>query len=241
MKLNPVHTIIFKESENLPAFIARHIPVLREESVLVVSSKIVALWKGLTVQYKSLRQKEGLIKKECDAALKTPLAWLTIKSGMVMTNSGIDESNAAGKLILLPADCYICAAELRRELLKIYKIKKLGVIITDSMILPLRAGVIGAAVAYSGFKGVSDKRGQKDIFGKKLAVTLVNLADPLAAAASMLMGEANEQTPLCVIEEAPVRFVNRTDSTEIKYPLENDLYTPLFKRAGLLKKGEKND
>lgn len=239
MKLTPVQTAVFTESENLPGFIAHHIARLPEESVLVVSSKIVALWKGLTTPYKSLHQKEMLIKRESDVALKTPLAWLTIKSGMVMTNAGIDESNAGGKLILLPQDCYACAAELCAALRKIYKIKKLGIIITDSMILPLRAGVIGAAVAYAGFKGVADERGKKDIFGKKLEITLVNLADPLAAAASLLMGEAAQRRPLCVIEGAPVRFTPRTDSDEIKYPVENDLYTPLFKAAGLIKRERK--
>jgi len=69
------------------------------------------------------------------------------------------------------------------------------------MILPLRAGVTAAAVAYAGFKGVKDLRGTPDIFGKKLEVTLVNAADSLAAAAALCMGEGKEQSPLCVIEK----------------------------------------
>ncbi len=235
MQITPIHTRIFKEKENLPSFIAEHLPRVPEKTVLTVSSKLVCLWKGLSVPYESLAQKEQLIQRESEAALQTPLAWLTIKSGMIMTNAGIDESNADGKLLLLPRDCYACAEELRAALMQKWEVTELGVIITDSMILPLRAGVIGAAVAYAGFKGVKDLRGQPDIFGKKLAVTLVNTADALAAACALTMGEAAEQCPLCRVEQAPVEFADKTDPSEIKYPPQDDLYTPLLKAVQLVK------
>lgn len=235
MQITPIHTRLFKEREDLPAFIAAHLPSVAEKTVLTVSSKLICLWKGLSVAYESRAQKEALIRRESRAALQTPLAWLTIKSGMIMTNAGIDESNADGKLLLLPQDCYACAAELRAALRQKWNVKQLGVIITDSMILPLRAGVIGAAVAYAGFKGVKDLRGTPDIFGKKLSVTLVNAADALAAACALTMGEAAEQRPLCRVERAPVEFVDKTDPDEIKYPPEDDLYTPLLKAVGLVK------
>ncbi len=239
MQLNAFCTAIFKEKEDLPAFVRRHIPVLKDGDILVVSSKLVCLWKGTTLPYQSQKQKEDLIRRESEASLKTKLAWLTIKAGMVMTNAGIDESNANGKLLLLPEDLYGCAEEIRTALRKLYGVKKLGVIITDSMILPLRAGVIGAAAAYAGFVGMRDERGKKDIFGKPLDVTQVNLADALAAAAALNMGERNERRPLCVISGAPVKFVNKTDRTEIIYPPEQDLYAPLFKAVGLTKRRKK--
>lgn len=241
MKLTAVHTDIFKAREHLPAFILRRIPQVPEKSVLAVASKLFALWKGEILPYESVSQKEALIRRESSAALKTPLAWLTIKDGMIMTNAGIDESNADGKLLLLPQDCYAAAEELRRALGAAWGVKDLGVLVTDSMILPLRAGVTAAAVAYAGFKGVKDLRGTPDIFGKKLEVTLVNAADSLAAAAALCMGEGKEQSPLCVIENAPVEFRPGADPDEIKYPVENDLYTPLFQAAGLIKKGDCND
>ena len=239
MQITSYKTALFKFQDDLPAFVRAHIPTLQEGDVLVVCSKLVCLWKGCAVAYKSRRQKENLIRAQSTSALKTKLAWLTIKSGMIMTNGGVDESNADGKLIYFPNDIYACADELRRALQKAYIIKKLGVLITDSMILPLRAGVIGAAVAYSGFTGVRDERGKKDIFGKPLQTTLVNIADGLAAAAALTMGECNEQTPLCVIKQAPLRFVNKTDPSEICYPPEQDLYAPLLKVAGLTKRRKK--
>jgi len=152
-----------------------------------------------------------------------------------MTNAGIDESNANGKLIFLP-DCYACAEELCRALKQQWHVQNLGVVITDSMILPLRAGVIAAAVGYSGFKGVKDLRGQADIFGKPLKTTLVDVADSLATAAALVMGEANEQCPLCVIQKAPVVFTDKTDRDEIKYPVTDDLYTPLLEAVKLVKR-----
>ncbi len=233
MKLTPIHTAIFKETSDLPAFIQKFIPTVAEKTILAVSSKIVALWKGNTVPYESVVQKETLIKQHSQAALQTPLAWLTIKDGMVMTNAGIDESNAGGKLILL-SDCYACADELCRALKQAWHVKELGLVITDSMILPLRAGVIAAAVGYAGFQGVKDLRGKEDLFGKKLKTTLVDAADSLAAAAALMMGEADEQCPLCIIENAPVVFTEHTNRDEIKYPVENDLYTPLLQAVNLI-------
>ena len=235
MNLTAVRTDVFKPGEDLPGFMARFVPHVDENTVLAVSSKVVALWKNNTVPYTSIAQKETLIKQHSTAALKTPLAWLTIKDGMVMTNAGIDQSNANGQLVLLP-DCYAAAKELRTALASVWHVQNFGIVITDSMILPLRAGVIAGAVGYAGFKGVKDLRGTPDIFGQPLQTTLVNVADSLATACALLMGEANEQRPLCVVTNAPVTFTQKTDRAELKYPAQNDLYTPLLQAAKLGKK-----
>ncbi len=234
MQLTAIRTDVFHEKEDLPSFVVRFIPAVKENTLLAVSSKVVALWKGNTVAYTSPAQKEMLIRQVSQSTLKTPLAFLTIKDGMVMTNGGVDESNANGKLITLP-DCYDCAEQLCTFLRQAWNIQNLGIVVTDSMILPLRAGVIAAAVGYAGFRGVKDLRGQADIFGKKLQTTLVNVADSLATSAALLMGEANEQCPLCVIENAPVIFTEHTRREEISYPVQHDLYTPLLRAVNLIK------
>ena len=148
-------------------------------------------------------------------------------------------TKAAGAHLQNDEDMYALAQELRQELQTRWGVKNLGVLVTDSMILPLRAGVVAAAVAYAGFKGVKDLRGQPDIYGKPLEVTLVNVADSLATAAALCMGEGNNKTPLCLIQNAPAEFTDKTNETEIKYPVENDLYTPLFQAVGFIKKGDK--
>ena len=239
MHITPYRTAIFQLNEDLPNFIGRHISQVAEKDIVVVSSKLFCLWKGCAVKYENASQKIDLIRRESESVLPTKLAWLTIKNGMIMTNGGVDESNANGYLLWLPPDLYGCAAQLRQALCKHYGVKQLGVLVTDSMILPLRSGVIGAAVAYSGFKGVRDERGKKDIFGKPLQTTLVNLADGLAAAAAVTMGERDEQTPLAVITGAKVDFTDHTNPSELKYPPEQDLYAPLLQAAGLIQKEKK--
>lgn len=238
MNITAYRTAVFKEKQDLPAFIGQYVD-LREGDVLAVCSKLVCLWKGCSVGFVSAKQKEKLIKQQSDCYLKTKLAWLTIKAGMVMTNGGVDQSNADGKLLYFPPDMYKCAEELRRTLKKRFGLKKLGIIITDSLILPLRAGVIGCAVGYSGFAGVRDERGKKDIFGKALQTTLVNVADSLATCATLSMGERNERRPLCVLRGAAVKFVGKTNPSEISYPPEQDLYAPLLKAVNLIQRRKK--
>ena len=105
-----------------------------------------------------------------------------------------------------------------------------GMVMTNAgVILPLRAGVISAAVGYAGFRGVKDYRGKGDIFGRQLKMTMVNIADTLAAGAGLLMGEGREKKPFAVIEDAPVVFCAKQKEGEIKYPLKDDLYYPFFK------------
>ena len=226
MKIQPVKTSYFKPKENLPLFIKRYIPALKEGSILAVSSKVAGLWEGRIADVCS---REKLIKENSQLCIKTALCYFTIVDGMVMTNAGIDQSNIKDKLALLPKEPYKTAAKLRKELCAVYKIKNLGVILTDSMILPLRTGVISAAVGYAGFKGVKDYRGKRDIFGRKFQTTLVDIADTLAASAGFMMGEGRQKTPLAVIEDAPVVFTARQKKGELKYPLKDDLYYPFFK------------
>jgi len=231
MILKAIKTKIFKENENLAAFITENIPSVKNGSVIAVSSKIAALAEGRVLPPCGQKDFEKIIRRESSFALKTHYCYFTIKDGAVMINAGVDRSNAAGKIILLPKDSCKTARNLRAKLKKIYKVQNLGVIITDSFILPLRAGVTGAAVGYSGFKGVKNYIGKPDIYGRKLKTTMVDAADALAAAAALLTGEAAEQTPLCVIQNAPVVFTNKDKKNELKYPPEKDLYYPLLKRA----------
>ncbi len=201
-----------------------------EKSVLVVTSKIVALSEGRTAECKNKREKARIIKKESELAIKTKLAWLTVKDGTVMASAGVDESNADGKLVLLPKDSFASAESIRKILKKKFGIKKLGVLITDSRTFPLRAGIVGMALGYAGLKGIRDYRGAKDIFGRKLKISRTDVADSLAAAAVLCMGEGKEHLPLAIIENAPVIFCDKTDPKEITIEPKEDLYLPLFRR-----------
>lgn len=228
MIIQAVKTRVFAEGEDLLTFITRYCQTLPEKSVLVVTSKIVALAEERTAIIENVMTKQKLIKAESDLAIPTKYAWLTVKAGMVMASAGIDESNAKGKLILLPKDSFKMARLLRRQLQARYKVKQVGVLITDSQTMPFRAGVIGVALGYAGFKGVRDYRGQPDIFGRKFEFSRTNVADSLATAAVLLMGEGAEQQPLAIIKEAPIKFCDRIDKRELRISLKDDMYRPLF-------------
>lgn len=233
MTVRAVKTRIFREGEDLVAFIARHIPKLGEKSVLVVTSKIVALSEGRTAL---LGDTERIIRRESVWAKKTKYGKLTLKDGILMWNAGADASNADGKLVLLPKDSFQAAARIRKRLMSLYKVKRLGIVIPDSRIMPLRAGAVGVALGYAGFLGVRDYRGKNDIFGRKLKFTKTDVADALATAAVLAMGEGSERQPLAVIGDAPVVFAGRTDRRELFISPEDDMYRPLFRIPARRKK-----
>lgn len=233
MQIKAIKTKVFNENENLLKFILKYIKRMPENSVLVVTSKIVALSEGRIVSFKNKKEKNNqkikLIKSESDFAIKTKLVWLTIKDGMVMASAGIDESNANDKFILLPKDSFRSADFLRKELKKIFKIKNLGILITDSRIFPLRAGIVGVALGYAGFKGVKNYIGKKDIFGRILKMSKTDIADSLATSAVLCMGEGKEQQPLALITNAPIEFTEKINKKELLINPKEDLYLPLFK------------
>jgi dihydrofolate synthase / folylpolyglutamate synthase len=234
MLIKPIKTRIFKEGENLFEFICKYFKKIPEKSVIVVTSKIVALSERRTVSIENIKEKEKLIKRESQIAIPTKYVWLTIKDGMAMSSAGIDESNADGKLILLPKDSFKSASSLRKKLMQKYEVKDLGIVVTDSSIMPLRAGVVGAALGHGGFRGIKDYRRKSDIFGRQLEFSSVNIADSLAASAVLLMGEGREKQPLAIIEKAPIEFCDRVNRKELIIAPKDDMYFPLFSK--LLKK-----
>ena len=228
MIIKTIKTRIFQEGENLFSFLIRYLKKLPERSVVVVTSKIVSLSEKRTAVAKSAKAKEKLIRAESDFAMPTKYVWLTVKDGLVMASAGIDESNANGRLILLPKDSFQTARFLRRKLKQKYGVKHLGVLITDSRTMPLRAGVTGVALGYAGFRGIKDYRGASDIFGRKFKFSRTDVADGLAAAAVLVMGEGNEQQPLAIITNAPVKFCDKIRRQELRISIQDDMYRPLF-------------
>lgn len=237
MNIRPVKTRIFREWEGLISFITQHVPKLTEGSVLAVTSKIVALSEGRTAVAKTEAQRKKIIKAESTWTRPSKLVLLTLKDGMLLPNAGVDESNAAGpstqlgvkNLVLLPLDSFKAARSLCIELRTFYKVKKLGVVLTDSRVMPMRKGVLGVALGYAGFKGIRDYRGKKDLFGRTMKITWQNIPDALATAAALCMGEGNERQPLAVIEDAPVEFVERVNRRELLIDPRQDMYSALFR------------
>ena len=230
MKIKTIKTAIFKPQENLLLFIERHILSLREGDVLAVTSKIVALSEGRYQKISDQASIEKIVRAESQFVVSTKLVYLTIKDGMVMANAGIDESNGNGYLILLPRDSFRAAQKIREHLKKRFQLKKLGVIITDSRTAPLRAGVTGVALGYAGFRGLTDYRKTPDLFGRIFQFSRVDVADSLATAAVLGMGEGKERQPLAIISGAPIEYGEKIIKNELQIDIKEDMYGPLFRQ-----------
>jgi putative folate metabolism gamma-glutamate ligase len=235
-----IHTIethkITSRDHDLFAILDACVPTFDERTVLAITSKIVAICEGRIVQMGTV-DKQTLIAQEADAFL--PAAFnkyhttLTIKRGILIPTAGIDESNGDGFYILWPRDPQQTANAVRAYLQQRFHRTHVGVIITDSRTTPLRVGVTGVALAYSGFQALNDYVGTKDLFGRALRITKVNVVDALATAAVLVMGEGSEQTPLAVVGELPfVTWQDRDPSPaevqQLRIAVEDDLYGPLL-------------
>lgn len=144
--------------------------------------------------------------------------------GYVMANAGIDRSNVGGKdrVLLLPADPDGSAAALRASILKRHGLQ-VGVIISDSFGRPWRKGVTNVALGAAGVPALLDRRGAPDRNGRRLEVTEVALADQLASAAGLLMGEGAESLPAVLIGGLTLT-APPVPAARLIRPLEEDLF-----------------
>ncbi|MCB9136196.1 MAG: coenzyme F420-0:L-glutamate ligase [Anaerolineales bacterium] len=155
-----------------------------------------------------------LILQESDGQVLRTRPGLIIvehRLGFVCANAGIDHSNVAGDeewVLLLPENPDASAEGLRQQLEAMLSVRvgnspDLGVMIIDSHGRAWRNGTVGVAIGISGLPGVVDLRGQPDLTGRILQVTQVGVADELAAAASLVMGQAAEGTPVVHVRGFP--------------------------------------
>ncbi len=194
---------------------------LRDGDVLVIAQKIVSKSEG---RYADLDQVEPsaravelgkktdkdprlveLILSESREVLRYRPGVLIVahKLGFVLANAGIDSSNVAPqnhgqRVLLLPLDPDGTCARLRAEIEARYG-KRVAIVINDSVGRAWRVGTVGIALGASGLESVLDLRGQSDLYGRPLAVSIVGLGDELAAAATILQGEGDEGLPVVLI------------------------------------------
>ncbi len=220
---------LVKPEDDLPEMIlagAEHVDGLRDGDVVVVSSKVVAVSQGRVVDLSKFRpsarakkiSKESgqapefveLVLREADKVLGVNRGViLTIKDGFVCANAGADISNApAGHAVLMPTEPDRSAEGLRRALAE-KSGAKIGVIVADSNVKPLRLGTVGQAIGVAGIEPVADCRGKPDLYGKPLRITFRAVADQLATAAQAVMGECDELVPVAVVRGANVELVDR--------------------------------
>jgi len=229
MHIIAIKTSIFQEKDDLIDFINNQISSLEEYNIVVITSKIVALSQGRVGE---LKDKEKLIKQNSQRIIKTPWASLTFVNDEWCINAGVDESNAKNKIVLLPKNAFKVAEQIRKNLKKRFSLKHLGVIITDTKSIPLRVGTIGRSIAYIGFNPLKSYIGKKDLFGRKSRLTQSNIADALAASAVLVMGEGDEQIPIIIIKNAPVKFTNKNPKKHINlaHLPKTDIYAQVYNK-----------
>lgn len=210
------------------------LPALQEGDVLAITSKVVAIHQGRCVPITEVGDREELVAAEADAWLPRATSpygvTLSVKGRTLVASAGIDASNANDHYVLWPLAPNDAAAEIGRRLRRQHGVDRLGVILTDSHCTPMRRGTTGISIGFYGFEALRDYRGQPDIFGRPLAVTVANRVDALAAAAVGLMGEGSECIPAVMIRNWPDLVFNDTAGQEgFLIPPEQDLFAPLLR------------
>lgn len=239
MNIKPYKTHKIQPNENLFEILDNYLPQLEEKSVVVIASKIVGICEGRVIKMteKAQEEKDELIKQEADYYLPRKYSqygfMLTIKNNLLVGGAGIDESNANGYFSLWPENPQKSANNIREYLTKKHNLKHLGVIITDSKLSPLRWGVTGYAISYSGFQALNSYIGKPDIYGRLLQAEQSNIPDSLASGAVLTMGEGNEQQPLAIITDVPFITFQAKNPTQkeienLKIKLEDDIYASLL-------------
>jgi coenzyme F420-0:L-glutamate ligase / coenzyme F420-1:gamma-L-glutamate ligase len=216
---------------------------LQTDDILVLAQKIISKAEGRVVQLASVAPsaraldiaKEAnkdpriveLILRESRQVLRVKPGIIIVEHqlGFVMANAGIDQSNVPGAedaVLLLPEDPDDSARKLRDELHKKSGVEA-GVLIIDSFGRAWRNGVTGTAIGVAGLPALIDLRGNYDREGRALKVTQVAAADELAAAASLVMGQADEGTPAVLVRGFP--YALRDGSVqELLRPKAEDLF-----------------
>ncbi|OGH11799.1 MAG: hypothetical protein A2857_04900 [Candidatus Levybacteria bacterium RIFCSPHIGHO2_01_FULL_36_15] len=232
IKTKPVIT-----GDKLTDILDASVNLLNNRSIVVVTSKIISICEGRIVKIGEI-EKDELIEQEAQYFLPRETnpyhVSLTITRNNLSATAGIDESNGNGYYVLWPENPQKTANEIRKFFCKKFNIQSCGIIITDSKTTPFRWGVTAISLAHSGFAAVKDYIGTKDIFGRKFEYEKLNIADCLACASTVVMGEGKERTPIAVINEIPfVKFQKRNPTKkeldELKITLDDDLYSPILK------------
>lgn len=247
MIVTPIKTAkMLPPQDDLEKLLTDSISKLAENSIVAIASKIVAIGEGNCLAADEVKDKDQLIAQQADLYLSrdmVPEQWMThtVKENNLVGSAGIDESNGNGYLILWPKNPKHSVKQIWSFLREKYQVKNLGVILTDSHSVPMRRGLVGFALSYYGFQPLRDYRGSDDLFGRELKISQTNIADGLAAAAVMVMGEGNEQTPVILFEDVgEISFdpdaVSDKPWSEFEVKMEEDLYAP-FLTAVPWKKG----
>ncbi len=219
--------------------------VPEEGDVLVVAQKIVSKAEGRYVDTATVRPSEQAVALAAEVdkdprfvevvlseskrvvRYRPGLLIVEHRLGFVMANAGIDHSNIAAeddveRVLLLPVDPDGSARALRQHLKAVFGVG-IGVVISDSFGRAWRKGTVGVALGAAGLPALIDLRGHPDLFGRELLVTETGFADEIAAAAGLLMGQADEAVPIVLVRGLAWSAPDQPAAALVR-PAEHDLF-----------------
>jgi len=167
-----------------------------------------------------LRESSGVLRADKDAFI------VRTKRGATCLNAGVDKSNVKGNTTyaLLPQDPDASARRLRKRIRQLTG-RQVAVVICDTRSRPFRKGQVEESIGVAGLNPLIDYRGQKDLFGYTLRFKNVAIADELASAAELVMGQGRERTPIAIIRGLTrVRFQDHASSRFLAVRPEEDLF-----------------
>lgn len=215
---------------------------MRDGDVVVLAQKIVSKAEGREVSLASVtpsaraeelagitlkdpRLVELVLRESTEVVRAVPnILIVRHRLGFVMAQGGIDASNVDGTdtVLLLPIDPDASAARLRQALMALTG-ADVGVVINDSWGRAWRIGTVGTAIGVAGLPGLIDMRGKPDLNGRILRVTEIGHADEIAAAASLLMGQADEGRPVVILRGLG-RLAAEGTARDLVRPVRQDLF-----------------
>jgi len=252
LTITPLSAIpLIHPGDNLPEIILSSLRVsnltLKDGDIIVLAQKIISKAENRLINLTSVspstkavdlsRQCEKdprlveLILNESNEVLRVRPGSIIVehKLGFICASAGIDHSNVLGEMgnpedwvLLLPVNPDRSACSIR-QCLEAATGTHIGVMIIDSHGRAWRLGVVGTCIGISGLPALIDERGWQDLFGYKLRITTVSTADELAAAASLIMGEAAEGTPAVHVRGFPYPL-RESSMQELIRPRDQDLF-----------------
>jgi len=216
--------------------------------VFVISHKVVSKSNGLLVDISKIKPSRRakvlsnrvnkdphlveMILRDSSQVIRADRQALIVrrKDGFICFNAGVDKSNVDGPSIYarLPAYADVSANDLRRRLEKLSG-RMLGVVIADTYSRPLRVGQVEFAIGVSGIEPFVDYRGLNDLYGHRLRFKLIGVADEIAAAAELVMGQGAEGIPVALVRG--LTRITRTNALGLSKRLLVGKRIDLFKKA----------
>lgn len=200
---------------------------IRDGDIVVITSKVIAKTEGQVIHADNREQaiKDQTVRTV--ATKHTPRGKTTIAQtthGLVLAAAGVDASNTDhGTVVLLPENPDASAAGLREAIESHFGVR-IGVVVTDTMGRPWRLGVTDVAIGASGVRVLDDFTGRQDAFGNTLEMTVVAVADEIAAAAELVSAKLTN-SPVAVVRGLDQHLTDEaTGARDVVRPLEEDLF-----------------